>query len=186
MPTHIEPVRRTQFGMGISVFTPAPKPLNEFSRSRAAAEWARDIIADLPRLKSISHEAKAIFDVRWAGISAVVDDWQHVIASSGGMLGLYRRSTALSSYVVAYPYQPFCIANARQDERFHGNPFVEDGLIGFYAGVAIFDAAGLAVGVLCVTHPQPLEIIAPDALELLTSLARSVTPHVLPRSPVPE
>jgi GAF domain-containing protein len=186
MCSHVEPVQRTQFGMGISVFTPAPKPLNEFSRSRAAAEWARDISADLPRLTRISHEAKAIFDVRWSGVSAIVEDWQHVIASSGGMLGLYRRSTSLSSYVITSPEKPFCVRNAIENECFDGNPFVEDGLIGFYAGAAIFDAAGLAVGVLCVTHPQPLEIIPPDALEMLQSLARSVTPNVLLRPPVPE
>lgn len=163
--------------MGISVFTPAPIPLNDFSRSRAASEWSIAVTRDLRRLEMIAREARSIFDVRWAGICSVIDDWQHVIASSGGMIGLYRRSTALSSYVIASPDASFCIMNAFEDERFVGNPFVEDGLIGFYAGAAVFDAAGEAVGVLCVTHPKPLGIIPSDALDRLTALARSVTPQ---------
>lgn len=163
--------------MGISVFTPAPKPLNDFARSRAATKWSIAVTADLRRLEMISREARSIFDVRWAGVCSVIDDWQHVMASSGGMIGLYRRSTALSSYVIASPDTPFCIMNALEDERFVGNPFVEDGLIGFYAGTAIFDAAGEAVGVLCVTHPKPLGMLPADALEKLTALARSVTPQ---------
>ena len=47
--------------------------------------------------------------------------------------------------------EPFVILDASIDERFAGNPFISDGLIRFYAGTAVRDAAGFAIGVLCVT-----------------------------------
>lgn len=140
-----------RLGMGITVFTPAPMPPGESRRSEAVSQSGLlDRVAD-PALTRIAKDARRGLCSAWCGVTVMVGDMQHVIASSGGMIGMYRRSTSLSSYVIAAPNEPFVILDASIDERFAGNPFISDGLIRFYAGTAIRDGAGVAIGVLCVT-----------------------------------
>lgn len=160
--------------MGITVFTPAPKPADEFLRSRAAARSSLLATPTDPRAGLVATEMKQRFGVRWSGICVIFDECQYVVASSGGMLGLYQRSTSISSYVIASPDEPFCILDTSTDERFAGNPFVTDGLIGFYAGAAITDKDGFAIGALCVTHPYPQQSVHPNALQRLQTAARSL------------
>jgi GAF domain-containing protein len=140
-----------EVAMGITIFTPAPLPPNEAARSEASSQSGLLSRVNDPHLLSITKEARRAFNSRWCGIALVVGEIQHVIASSDGLTGLYRRSTMFSSYVVYSPRNPFIVLDAIEDQRFAGNPFVDNGLIRFYAGTAIFDTAGYAVGALCVS-----------------------------------
>lgn len=160
--------------MSISVFTPAPKPADEFLRSQAAARSPLLGASLHSRMASIATEMKQGFGARWSGICVIFEECQQVVASSGGMIGLYQRSTSISSYVVASPGKPFCVLDTSKDERFAGNPFVTDGLIGFYAGAAITDQDGYAIGALCVTHPSPQASVDPRSLQHLQVVARSL------------
>lgn len=160
--------------MGITVFTPAPKPADEFLRSQAAARSSLLAAPASSRGASVATEVRQSFGARWAGICIIFDECQHVVVSSGGMLGIYQRSTSISSYVVAFPEDPICILDTSKDERFAGNPFVTDGLIGFYAGAAITVREGYAIGAFCVTHPEPQRWVDPRALQRLQAVARSL------------
>ncbi len=137
--------------MGITVFTPAPIPPGEGRRSEAAVKSGLLERVGDPILTRIATDARRNLRSAWCGVTVIVGESQHVVASSGGMLGMYRRSTSLSSYVVNEPDATFVMLDASIDERFAGNPFIADGLIRFFAGTAIRDRAGFAVGVLCVT-----------------------------------
>lgn len=124
-----------------------------------------------PILSIIARDARDALSARWAGICIVIDERQHVIASSGGMLGIYRRSTALSSYVVSNPDEAFVALDPASDERFAGNPFVADGVIRFYAGAAIRDSSGYAIGALCITDGKPRQAFTPAEAAILSDLA---------------
>lgn len=154
--------------MSIAVFVPAPIPPDDFARGQVVLASSLLKSTPDPRLTLLAKIARDHFQTRWAGISLIAEDWQHVVASSGGMLGIYRRSAALSSYVVAYPDTVFTVLDATLDERFSGNPFVYDNLIRFYAGAAIRDSQGVVLGALCVTDLGPRAAFGPaDEAELL-------------------
>lgn len=164
--------------MGITIFTAAPYPNNEARRSDAAkASRLLDRVGD-PRLNRIATEARETLNARWSGVCVVIGDTQHVVASSGGMLGMYRRSTALSGYVVSEPGGFFDVLDAAADERFAGNPFVADGLIGFYAGAAIMDEQGFALGALCITDRHARQSFSGEEKSRLVALSARISEQV--------
>jgi GAF domain-containing protein len=162
--------------MGITVFSPAPVPANEFQRR--AAVLASGVLdqRESAGLTALAKEAQARLSAHWAAIVMIVDDWQHVVASSGGMLGPHRRSTSISTYTIVQPGAPFLILDATRDPRFRGNPFVEDRLIAFYAGASIVDRNGYPLGALCVTDRTPRATFDIGQQTILTELADRVLP----------
>ncbi len=139
--------------MGITVFTPAPFPPDERARNEAALRSGLLGRVNDPDLVRISERVRDSLQVRWCGMSVVLSDIQHVVASSGGMTGIYRRSTSLCSYAIFAPDRVFVVLDAAADERFAGNPYVDDGAIRFFAAMAIRDRAGYAIGAVCTIDP---------------------------------
>lgn len=125
-------------------------------------------------LSDIASDTRVALRARWCGVMVLIEDSQHVLASSGGMLGIYRRSTALSSYVVSEPQHPFIVLDAAADARFTGNPFVDDGLIGFYAGAAVMDPQGYAIGAVCVTSRSARLAFSKNDVSALLEAAEAV------------
>lgn len=162
--------------MGITVFSPAPVPANEYQRREAVLSSGLLSLRDDPALTALAHEARAALSADWAAVVLVLDDWQHVVASTEGMLGRHRRSTCLSGYVLVQPATPFLLLDAPSDPQFRGNPFVEDGLIGFYAGAAIIDRDGFPIGVLCATDRTPRARFDEREQAVLAALADRVIP----------
>lgn len=162
--------------MGFTVFNPAPVPANEFQRRAAVLASGLADLRDDAGLTALAQEAQARLAAHWAAIVIIVDDWQHVIASSGGMLGPHRRSTSISTYTIVEPGTPFVILDAARDPRFRGNPFVEDRLICFYAGAAIVDRNGYPLGALCVTDRTPRTGFEAGQQALLGALADRIVP----------
>jgi diguanylate cyclase (GGDEF)-like protein len=82
--------------------------------------------------------------------------------------------------------QLFVVPDAREDDRFCGNPLVtgEPG-IRFYAGMPITGPGGHNLGTLCVIDRQPRELSEADGLALRV-LARQVAAHFLIRRQVQE
>ncbi|MBD8548536.1 GAF domain-containing protein [Sphingomonas sp. CFBP 8760] len=161
--------------MGITIFTPAPLPENDRTRSLAAEQSGLLDRVNEPLLCDFTKEGRRVFNARWCGLILMIDQIQHVIASSNGLAGLYRRSTTLSSYVIYDPGTVFIVLNAVSDDRFAGNPFVDNGLIGFYAGAAVLDKAGLAIGALCVSDSTPRSSFSEYEAGLLCGFADRVT-----------
>lgn len=165
--------------MGITVFTPSPKPANETRRSEAALNSGLLGRVNDPILRAIAKDARRDFDVRWSGIGVLIGEVQHIIASSDGLIGLYRRSTTFSSYIAFNPNETFVLLDARADERFTGNPHVDDGLVRFYAGTAIFDRAGYAIGALCISDSRPRQSFGEDNTANLRTYALKVSKSLL-------
>jgi GAF domain-containing protein len=160
--------------MGITVFTPAPLLENEGKRSEAAVQSGLVNRVRDPRLTAIALEARHLLKARWSGVTVMVGDIQHVVASSGGMIGMYRRATSLSSYNIYEPDVPFVVLDTMIDERFSGNPFVDNGLIRFFASATILDRAGYAVGALCVTDRVARTSFVVDDATILRRLANDI------------
>ncbi len=164
--------------MGITIFTAAPYPDNEARRSDAALASGLLHRVGEAQLNQIATKARETLNAGWSGICMVIGDTQHVVASSRGMLGMYRRSTALSGYVVSEPSGFLNVLDAAADERFAGNPFVADGLIGFYAGAAIVDEQGYALGALCITDRHARKAFMPKDKSTLVALAGKILTQV--------
>ncbi len=169
--------------MGITMFTPAPLPRDERQRSDAArASGLMNRIGDAA-LSQIADHVRQVMAVRWCGITLIVHETMYVIASSGGLLGMYRRSTALCSYVVGDPDRVFVVLDAPHDERFAGNPSVDNGLVTFFAGTAVRDADGHAIGALCITDDAPRRSFSDEEAALLRDFAHDIaTSHIPVRS----
>jgi GAF domain-containing protein len=67
---------------------------------------------------------------------------------------------------------PLLVPDCRTDERFATNPFVQAGLLGFYAGAPLVGPTGLVLGAVCVMDPNPRAATDPALLEALADLAR--------------
>lgn len=158
------------------MFSPAPVPADEYQRREAVLSSGLLSLRDDPGLTALAHEARLALSADWAAVVLVLDDWQHVVASTQGMLGPHRRSTCLSGYALVQPEMPFLLLDAASDPRFRGNPFVEDGVIAFYAGAAIIDRDGFPIGVLCVTDRTPRARFDAREQAILVALANRVIP----------
>ncbi|SEN61480.1 hypothetical protein SAMN05192583_3155 [Sphingomonas gellani] len=160
--------------MGISIFVPAPVWPGEESRNRAVEQSGLLKKHRDPGLIDICSRLKQTLRVDWAGVSIIYRDSQYVMASSGGMLGEYRRSTSLSAHVVAYPETVFYLLNASADERFAGSSFVDNGWISFFAGAAIFAGTQFALGALCLTCRTPRTAFDERSQQALIDAAASI------------
>ncbi|VXC50407.1 conserved hypothetical protein [Sphingomonas sp. 8AM] len=110
----------------------------------------------------------------WAGVALLVDDLQIVIASSGGQLGRYDRARSMSAHAIVAPEQVFCVSDTITDSTFRSNPFVRVGLIRSFVAAPIVDAAGYALGVVCVSSRNPRVPLGDAEARSFRSLAAQV------------
>lgn len=160
--------------MSVTFYSPAPVPPNEPTRN--AAVYASGLLERMndPALNDIALSAKELLHVDWAGIALIVDDLQIVIASSGGQIGRYERARSMSAHAILAPDAIFCVPDTRVAEAFGSNPFVRVGLIRFFAAAPIVTAAGLPLGVLCVSSRTQRRAINEAEADALQSLAARV------------
>ncbi|MEM1186129.1 MAG: PAS domain S-box protein [Planctomycetota bacterium] len=87
------------------------------------------------------------------------------------------REQAFCGYTILSD-EPLVVEDATKDERFRENPLVTGfPFIRFYAGVPLYDDAGIALGSLCVIDAVPRKIDA-SQLDGLEGLARIVTMNI--------
>ena len=98
-----------------------------------------------------------------------------------GCFGLNATGTPREQAFCGYTIQqtePLVVEDAATDDRFADNPLVTGPPgIRFYAGVPLFDDAGIALGSLCVIDSKPRKISA-EHLDGLEGLARLVTASI--------
>lgn len=160
--------------MSVTLYSPAPIPSNEHARNVAARESGLLERVNDPRLNAIAMAARKVVHADWAGVAVIVDDLQIVVASSGGQLGRYDRARSMSAHAIAMPDAVFCVADTLTDDRFGSNPFVRVGLIRFFAAAPIVNAAGLALGVVCVSSRTPRAPVDEIEAQGLRTLAMRV------------
>ena len=84
------------------------------------------------------------------------------------------RDQAFCAHAILEPGEAFVVADALLDPRFADNPLVKGAdKIRFYAGMALVNPEGMALGALCVMDRKPREISS-EHLRMLRQLADTV------------
>ena len=139
---------------------PCPLPSPTAEGARLAAVWSHDPTNSVMRatLASITAALAQLYGTRFALASVVDAATVHVVAGAGVAPGPYAREGAFCGHVVAKPAGPLIVPDAAADLRFRTSPLVTGSLqVRFYAGVALTDGGGNALGALGVLHDQPLD-----------------------------
>lgn len=122
---------------------------------RLASLYAYEILDTGPdhHFDAIVRLASHAFKVPTAAISFIDQDRQWIKSSSGMFAAgdVHHREIAFCNFTIQAPDQIFIVEDASQDPRFVSNPLVtQPAGIRFYAGASLLDAAGRAVGTICV------------------------------------
>ncbi|MCL3860366.1 GAF domain-containing sensor histidine kinase [Actinotalea sp. K2] len=125
-------------------------------------------------LQALVELAAEICGVPTAAINMVTATEQHQIATAGFEPSICARADSMCAAVLE-DAGTVMVADARSDDRFRTNPFV-DGTLGdvrFYASAPLVTPEGTVLGRLCVFDSEPREITARQR-EVLTQLAQRV------------
>jgi GAF domain-containing protein len=166
--------------MTISLFTHPPLPENEAARQQAVFRSGLLQRQGDHVLMEIVNAARRVAGTRSAALTILSEDSQHVIAATGRPMGVSRRSTSFGGHLVGEDLQVLSVIDAALDERFVGNPYVEDGIIRFYTGVPIEDRDGFKLGVLCVFDPTPRAELTDEQRARIQELAQGILSAGLP------
>ena len=142
--------------------------------------------ADRPAQRTLDHFTQLAGDL--LGVPVV---YLSVVAARGRMVASsYGRPVSLA-LLLSYPFsrhiaasrRPLVVADARRHALTARTPAVRDGLVTAYAGVPLIDAAGRAIGALCVMDPEP-RAWSESELELLRDVARLLVRELAQRPPL--
>ena len=143
---------------------------------RVAAITAYDAVRTPPRpdLEAVVELAARIAEVPKATINLITDVEQHQVATVGFQGSVCRREDAMCALTVRYG-RPVVVADASQDPRFAGNPFVTGDLghVRFYAAHPLVTKERVPFGTLCVFDEQ-VRTLDEDQLKGLATLADRV------------
>lgn len=144
-----------------------------YSRSeRAASNLAVADQGSHPRLDRVTRLARRFFDVPMAAVT-VFDGTRAWFPSADGVeLDVLPRDETLCD-MVSQEDRTIVVTDAREDSRFERLTSVRDGMIAFYAGRPLRDAAGNVLGALCLASGEPHQLSAheQEALEEFGQLA---------------
>jgi diguanylate cyclase (GGDEF)-like protein/PAS domain S-box-containing protein len=127
---------------------------DEAGRLAALAEYGIDDREGLPSLGPIVEMAVHMFGCPAAAVNMIGAD--HVFLAANEGIGEFDPSRDVSFCAHAINEAGVLVVeDAALDPRFHDNPLVTEGLIRFYAGVALKSPSGHALGALCVLDPEP-------------------------------
>lgn len=149
-------------------------PQNESARVRKLREL--DILDTLPEADydDIVRLAAYICQTPIALISMVDTDRQWFKARHGLDVSETPRDISFCAYAILGE-NVFIVPNATEDDRFAGNPLVEEEPeIRFYAGAPLISSEGFALGTLCVIDREASRI-DPAQQAALEALARVTT-----------
>ena len=122
--------------------------------------------------------AAQICDAPIALISLVDRDRQWFKSRVGLDAEETSRKVSFCAHAIHHPGELLEVEDALEDQRFAGNPLVTgDPHIRFYAGMPIVDAAGLALGTLCVIDRKP-RVLKQAQRRSLKALSRQVMAQI--------
>lgn len=150
--------------MSLSIFSPAPRPANERERQRAVDASGVLRAPPDPALHNLVAKAARLFGVPKAGVSIIDRDRQWFAARIGIEPPETSRAISFCAHTILTPETPLVVPDTHADERFAGNPFVQqDPYVRFYAGMAVLGLEGLPLGTLFVIDTEPHETALPLA-----------------------
>jgi excisionase family DNA binding protein len=156
-------------------FLPNPDPafpVPEEEAQRLAALAATGLVDSMPeeRFERIVRLASKATESPIALISLLTARRQWFKARVGLPAQQTPREWAFCTHAILQD-GPFVVEDALSDARFSDNPLVlADPHMRFYAGVALRDPSGMALGTLCVIDREPRKLRASE-LQALTDLA---------------
>lgn len=135
---------------------PAEKPSNELERMFALRSYGLlDTVCET-NFDSVAKLAAKLTGASAALITLVDGDRQWIKARFACDLIQTPRDHAICAHAILAPHEAFVVCDTHQDPRFADNPLVlDEPKIRFYAGQPLVDAAGMALGTLCVIDPAP-------------------------------
>jgi PAS domain S-box-containing protein len=153
---------------------PVPIPKNEARRLEALRRYH---ILDTPpeaAFDRITSLAARLFDVPIALVSLVDESRAWFKSCYGFELQEVQRDATICSFALLFN-DVLVIPDARQDERFACNPFVqaEPGLR-FYAGAPLLTQDGFNLGTLCLLDMKPRPALTDEQKATLSDLAAMV------------
>lgn len=123
-------------------------------------------------------EARQAFDVKYAQISWVKQDWVYTPASplaqdvGDPMQARQSKHDSICSHLV-YQNESLIIEDLQRDPRFAHLPELLHNRIRFYAGVVLRNREGIALGSFCILDRQPKKL-SEDDMSLLKGLANDL------------
>lgn len=153
-------------------------PRNETQRLRALHAYKiLDTLAE-QAYDDLTCLAAQICDAPIALISLVDRDRQWFKSRVGLDAEETSRKVSFCAHAIHHSGQLLEVEDALEDQRFAGNPLVTgDPHIRFYAGMPIVDAAGLALGTLCVIDRKP-RVLKQAQRQALKALSRQVMAQI--------
>jgi excisionase family DNA binding protein len=163
-------------------FLPNPDPgfpVPEEEGQRLAALAATGLVDSMPeeRFERIVRLASKVTESPIALISLLTARRQWFKARVGLPAQQTPREWAFCTHAILQD-GPFVVEDAMSDARFADNPLVlADPHMRFYAGVALRDPSGMALGTLCVIDREPRKLRASE-LQALIDLAAIATSEI--------
>ncbi len=151
----------------------APPPTNEMARLESLRQYHLLDTTSEQAFDDITTLAAYICQVPIA-LMVLLDSHRQWFKSRVGLDATEtRREHAFCAHAILTE-KTMIIEDARNDERFAGNPLVTAAPhIRFYAGTPLMNAEGYALGTLCVIDREPRQLGA-DKIVILEALARQI------------
>ncbi len=126
---------------------------------------------ELQRLATLAQET---FDVDVAVVSLLNGDRLWYAMNTDRLPRSIPRQLAYCDVTVTQD-QPLVVPDARRDDRFRGNPFIDVTGMNFYAGHPLHSSTGQAIGTFCLLNrrPRPESSVSLDALRDMALQAQS-------------
>jgi GAF domain-containing protein len=155
----------------------APFPPNEAERLRSLALY--EILDTLPEaiFDEITLLATYICGCPIATVSIIDKNRQWYKSRIGINAAETPREISFCAHTIRQN-EPLIVEDATLDERFRDNPVVlHEPHVRFYAGVALVNQEGYALGTLCVVDQQPRQL-SDEQIVALDALSRHVMTHL--------
>lgn len=150
-----------------------PVPENEKARLAKLYEYSLLDTLEEEEFDQITRMASKICGTPISLISLIDKDRQWFKSKVGLPVPETPREFAFCAHAINDPKNALVVPDSRKDERFQGNPLVDnDPNVVFYAGFPLA-SDDLALGTLCVIDHQPREL-EKEQLEALETLANQV------------
>lgn len=140
------------------------------TRADAIAEYGLIGAPPMADLQGLAQLAATICGVSTAVVNIIDDRLQHQVAAVGFTPAVCAREDSMCAVTLSHP-ELVVVPDARQDDRFAGNPFVNGEIanVRFYASSPVVTPAGVAIGTICVFDESVRELLPAhrSALDLL-------------------